>query len=493
MGARRKVCVIGAGLGGLSAAIHLSARGYDVDVTEQNETVGGKAGEAVIDGFRFDTGPSLLTMPFVVEDLFRVAGAELSQTLSLERIDPLCRYFFPDGSTFDAHADERTMCDALAAFSPGDVDGYRRFLRYSRELYDLTSEIFIFSRLSDPRSLVRWRSFKTLFQIYKIDSLRSVHSAVSSFFRDPRLVQLFDRYATYNGSNPYRAPATLNVIPYVEYGLGGYYVRGGIHRLCESLKDLALAQGVRFSFNRSVKEIAVEGGTVRGVVLSDGSRHPFDAVVSNADAVYTQSTLLQGRAAGRKPAAVEPSSSGLVFLWGVDATHDRLQHHNIFFSSGYEREFDELFEIKVPPSDPTVYVSITSKTDPDHAPPGKENWFVLVNMPSLPMRSGSDSIDLMRERVLRKLNVSGVSLKGKILFERTITPEDFKRKFNAFRGSIYGISSNSRTAAFLRPPNKVRRPKGLFLCGGAAHPGGGMPLVLISGRLASEACASYLR
>jgi phytoene dehydrogenase-like protein len=182
-----------------------------------------------------------------------------------------------------------------------------------------------------------------------------------------------------------------------------------------------------------------------------------------------------------------------VFLWGVDAVHNHLQHHNIFFSSEYRKEFDELFVLKSAPSDPTVYASITSKTDPDHAPAGKENWFVLANMPSLSEASASDDVDLMRERVLRKLRDSGVSLEGKILFERTISPRVFEKRFNAFRGSIYGISSNSRGAAFLRPPNCVRNPKGLFLCGGAAHPGGGMPLVLISGRLAAEACSSYLQ
>jgi phytoene desaturase len=492
MGAGRSVCVIGAGLGGLSAAIHLSLRGFDVSVYEQNEIVGGKAGEVVIDGFRFDTGPSLLTMPFVAEELFRSAGADLSKVLTLQRIDPLCRYFFPDGSVFDAHADERSMIYAISHFAPGDVDGYRRFLRYSKAIYDLTSEIFIFNSLLDVRSLLRWSSFKTLAQIPRIDAFRTVHESVSSFFGDPRLVQLFDRYATYNGSNPYQAPATLNVIPYVEYGLGGYYIRGGMHRLCEALKDLAVSLGVSFHFRSAVKEIAVDRGRVKGLVLSDNSQALCDAVVSNADAVYTLSHLLKG-GLKRKPESYEPSSSGLVFLWGVDAVHHHLQHHNIFFSSEYRKEFDELFVLKSAPSDPTVYVSITSKTDPDHAPEGKENWFVLVNMPSLSEASASDDVDLMRERVLRKLRDSGVSLEGKILFERTISPRVFEKRFNAFRGSIYGISSNSRGAAFLRPPNQVRNPKGLFLCGGAAHPGGGMPLVLISGRLAAEACSSYLQ
>lgn len=488
----KKVSIIGAGLGGLSAAIHLASRGFDVSVFEKNDAVGGKAGEFVQDGFRFDTGPSLLTMPFVFDDLFAAAGKRIRDYLTLERVNPICRYFFADGTVFDASSEESQMLQGISRLSPADVEGYRRFTRYSKTIYDLTSDIFIFRSFSDFSSLLTWKSLRTLLQIWKIDPFRTVHRAVSTYFKDPRLVQVFDRYATYNGSNPYQAPATLNIIPHVEYCIGGYYSRGGIYRINASLQAVAEVVGVKFFLNTPVKRILVSGGRTSGVELECGDVVSSDAVISNADAVYTLSALVDDRRWARQLSDVEPSSSGLVLLWGVKAQHPQLAHHNIFFSSNYGKEFDELFVRRIPPSDPTVYVSVTSKTDPDHAPPGCENWFVLVNMPYLNGAENGVDEQAVRGRVLEKLREVGIDVEGKILFEHVIAPRDFQRRFNAHRGSIYGISSNDRRAAFLRPQNRVRNVKGLYLCGGAAHPGGGMPLVIISGKLAAELCARDL-
>jgi phytoene desaturase len=334
----------------------------------------------------------------------------------------------------------------------------------------------------------------TLFSLWRIDPFRTVHQAVSSFFNDPRLVQLFDRYATYNGSNPYRAPATLNVIPHVEFTLGGFYPKGGVAQLARVMAALAQRRGVTIHRNADVDSILIEGQRAAGIRLRDGRDVRADAVISNADAVHTLTRMLGEEGERyRRYAELEPSSSGLVFLWGIRGEHSGLAHHNIFFSSDYRREFEELFDRRVPPSDPTTYVAVTSKTDPDHAPRGHENWFVLINMPSTEPGTPPPDRAAVRAQVLAKLARHGFDVRGKIVAERMIGPEEFERRFNANRGSIYGLSSNSRASAFLRPRNRVRGIRGLYLCGGSAHPGGGIPLVITSGRLAAEACLEDLR
>lgn len=486
-----RIGVIGAGLGGLSAAIHLALRGKTVTVYEKNETAGGKASELRKDGFRFDTGPSLLTMPFVLEQLYAAAGALPEERVDLLPVDPICRYFYPDGAVLDASANEEAFRAQVRALSPDDAEAVTRFLDYSQRIYELTSDIFLFHSLTDLKSLLRWKHVRTLLRLPQIDPFRTVHERTASFFRDRRIVQLFDRYATYNGSNPYAAPATLNIIPYVEYRLGGYYVRGGMYALVRSLETIARRIGVEFRYGTSVDRIAVEGDRVEGVEIA-GAFERFDAVVSNADAVYTMTRLLgdEGPRASRRALRyerLEPSCSGLVFLWGVRGRHAQLAHHNIFFSDDYAEEFEDIFTRRVPPRDPTVYVSITSHADARHAPEGHENWFVLVNMPYVAEENRDADTGVVRNAVLRRLRLAGIDIEADIVCEETVTPADLEQRYNANRGSIYGISSNSRNAAFLRPRNALRSPKGLYLCGGAAHPGGGVPLVLLSGKLAAEA------
>jgi phytoene desaturase len=478
--------IIGAGFGGLAAAIHLAAKGYRVTVYERQSMPGGKASEITADGFRFDTGPSLLTMPFVLEDLYDAAGAAAEERVQLAPVDPICRYFYPDGAVLSAHADEGAFEQELRTFAPGDADTLRRFLDYSQRIYERTSDIFLFNSLGDLKSLLRVRNLPTLLRLPQIDPFRTVHEGVQSYFSDPRLVQLFDRYATYNGSNPWQAPATLNIIPYVEYRLGGWYVRGGMYALVRSLAALAERLGAELRYGSDVERIDVAGGRVRGVHV-DAAFIPHDAVISNADAVFTMTQLVEGKEKRKQRyRELEPSCSGLVFLWGVRGTESALAHHNIFFSEDYRREFDDIFERLVPPADPTVYVSITARSDPSHAPGGHENWFVLINMPYLTDENRDTDIDTIRASVLAQLQASGVDLTGRIVHESVITPQDLEQRTNSNRGSIYGISSNSRNAAFLRPQNRVRSVPGLFLAGGSAHPGGGVPLVLLSGKLAAR-------
>jgi phytoene desaturase len=482
--------IIGSGLGGLSAALILAHSGQRVLILEKNATTGGKLGQVITDGFTFDTGPSLLTMPFVLEDLFAQVGEELSSHLTIQRLDTICRYFFHDGTTIDASSSLDKFRGQVSLFSPDDAVNLESYFNYSKKIYEAAAPLFLFSPFREISALLSKVALKGLGKLPSIDAFRTVHAAHEHFFVSPHLRQLFDRYATYSGSDPYQAPATLNIIPHVEYSLGSYYIGGGMYRLAQCLENLIRQRNGFFQFNSTVKKIRYTGGRIRGVLLESGESLECRNIIANSDAVWTFENLIDGFPHKTElMTQLEPSCSGLVFLWGINAQHSRLCHHNIFFSCDYRSEFVDIFERKIPPEDPTIYVSITSKSDPTHSPAGSENWFVLLNMPAL--HSGhpawtSDLITSIRRQVLDRLALSGFEdLEEKITSETVITPETFLQRFYTNRGSIYGVSSNSRYAAFLRQPNRSRELKGLYFAGGSAHPGGGIPLVLLSGKHAA--------
>ena len=481
------VHIIGGGLGALSGAIHLACRGFQVELFEQNRQLGGKMGEIWMGPYRFDTGPSLLTMPEVIEDLFQVAGCDSTDFFQMIPLSRLCRYFFADGSLLDASVDEAQMQAAIAALCPEDAQAYPSFLQYTRRIYELTQDTFLRTPIHELRQLCRLRHLPTLLRLSQIDPFRTMHGAITQHFSDPRMIQLFDRYATYSGSDPFQAPATLNIIPYVEYGLGGYYIQGGMYRLVEALAQVAQQQGVVIHLGARVEKILVTAGHVRGVSV-DGEEYGADYVLCGADVVTTYNSLLDGlESEAESLNRLEPSLSGMVFLWGVNREFARLEHHNILFSADYRGEFQRIFQEQHVPDEPTVYVAITSKRDPGHAPAGCENWFVLLNMPYLTEDQDWElETKWMRQAVLARLQAVGVDVAPHIEVEHILTPRDFQELYGSNRGSIYGISSNARSTAFKRPPNRCRHVKGLYFAGGSSHPGGGIPLVLLSGKIASK-------
>lgn len=488
----KTVIVIGSGLGGLSAAIHLQWRGFKVRLFEKNASPGGKMGEHAIAGYRFDTGPSLLTMSFVVDDLFEATGANRKDYLNFVPLNPLCRYFWEDGAVLNASADVEQMAQEIGKVSSADGKNYPAFLEYTRRIFNLTAGIFLFSPVHEIKAMLNRRNWETLLRLPQIDPLRTMHRGVSRFFNDPRIVQLFDRFATYNGSNPYRAPATLNIIPFVEHGLGGYYIKGGMYKLVQALETLALNLGVEIHTNAAAQQIIHHSRRVRGVLVYD-KFFEADYVVCNTDVVTAHHQLISRfPKREQKLNRLEPSLSGMAFLWGVSQKHPELAHHNILFSQDYRREFSDIFDEKRAPDDPTVYIAITSKTDPEHAPANGENWFVLLNMPYL--EEGQDweaETARMRETILQKLQRRGINISGHIETERVYTPETFYRLYGSNRGSIYGISSNSRSTAFRRPANRSRDIEGLYFTGGSTHPGGGIPLVLLSGKITAQLIAEH--
>jgi phytoene desaturase len=509
MSGRKRVIVAGAGIGGLSAAIRLAARGYRVTVVEKLDRPGGKMGELRAGGFRWDTGPSVITMRHVYERLFAEAGRDLRDYLDLVQLDPVTRYFWRDGATLDAVANEDAMCENIRrAFGQRDVDGYRKFMRYARRLHDVVTEPFLYRQKPAARDLLRL----PLADVFKIDALRTMHQANRSFFKDPHLIQLFDRFATYNGSSPYQAPATLNVIAHVEMAQGAWYSRGGIYQFALAWERLAKKLGVEMRYECGVQEICVEGGKATGVRLESGEILHADAVVCNVDYTWAMQNLIRVSPlmahSGHKPHTLsplesggrpEPSSSGFVLMLGVRGQFDALAHHNIFFNADYPREFDDIFKRKIAPHDPAIYLCITSKTDPDHAPTGCENWFALVNAPYL-----SDAFDWAEQAGRYATHIRGllVSRVGQInpisnpphrgvpqsliSAECTLTPLDLQNRYGGNRGAIYGFSSNTRAAAFMRPGNRANDVGGLYFASGSAHPGGGVPLVTLSGMAAAE-------
>lgn len=486
---QQPVVVIGAGVGGLTAAIRLAGCGHPVTVVEQLDRPGGKMGEWREAGFRFDTGPSVVTMRPVIERLFHEAGRRLEDYLELVPLRPITRYHWRDGTVLDALQDEEAMCAEIARINPREVDGYRRFMRYVAELHRVVSRPFLYSRQPGWRDVLRL----PVADVLKIDALRTMHQAIRAHFRDPRLIQLFSRFATYNGSSPYRAPATLNVIAHVEMAQGAWYPRGGVYQIALALEQLARELDVELRYGSRAAKIEVASGKVAGVTLEDGARLPARAVVANADVSEVYRRLIaDGPAAQRgqrQAGRLEPSCSGFVMLLGVAQQTPALAHHNIFFTDDYPAEFAAIFEQRIPPPDPTLYLCVTSRTDPDHAPPGCENWFVLVNAPYLsPAWDWQRNAETYAAHLKNVMRGWGLDAGETPRVERVFTPLDLQTMYGGNAGAIYGFSSNTRTAAFRRPGNRAGHVRGLYFASGSAHPGGGVPLVMLSGIAASE-CA----
>jgi phytoene desaturase len=482
--------VVGAGLGGLAAALRLARAGRRVLVLEKNARAGGKLNLVARDGFCWDTGPSLLTMPWVLRELFAACGQDADAALELVRVEPTCRYFFPDGARFDAWQSLPELAQEIDRLSPGELPRFFAFLAYAGRIYEATAESFLLRPLDGGlRDMFNPRLMR---DSWKLDAFRSVDAAAAAFFKSPHLRQVIGRYATYNGSSPYLAPATFNVIPYIEFVEGGWYLRGGMYGLARALLGLAEELGVELRTESPVAKVLFEGRRAVGVQLADGEQLRARDVVVNADVLYAYRELL-GDAPGQRRAVariarLEPSCSGFILMLGVRGSYPQLAHHSIFFSGDYAREFRAIFEKGVPAPDPTVYVCATALSDPSHAPPGHLNLFVLVNAPALGGRvCWEREAQGYRDLVVRKLERMGLEgLEGRIVCEELWTPEQIAAHYNAERGAIYGLASNQMLAAFLRPPIRPRGLRGLYFVGGSTHPGGGIPLVLLSGKAVAE-------
>jgi len=485
MASDNPILIIGAGIGGLSTAIRLAATGQRVIICEQNSAVGGKMGEFVADGFRWDTGPSVITMRPVFEELFHTAGRRLEEYLTLLPLDPLTRYFYHDGTQLDVTRDWPRLAAQIEALEPRDVEGYLHFLAYAAKLHRLTGPAFLYG---DPPSWQRLRQSNPL-DALQIEPWLNMGQVIRRYVRSPHLRQLLGRFATYAGASPYQAPATLSVIAHVELTGGVWYPQGGIYQVAAALAQLATELGVEIRLDCPVKQILVQQGRAIGVQLADGSTISGRAVIANVDVTTVEQRLLpQGNEHARP---TELSCSGYVLLLGVEREHSALAHHNIFFAEDYRREFADIFQRGVPPIDPTIYVAITSKTDATHAPPGCENWFVLVNVPPVGAHfDWASQEENYRTHIFDCLARQGLEIRPHLRYAKTFTPNDLAQLSGAWRGALYGLSANQALNAFRRPHNRSQTVRGLYFVGGTTHPGGGVPFVILSSKVVAGMVAA---
>ena len=487
------VGVIGAGLGGLAAACTLAARGHRVVLFDKNPWLGGKAAVLNEGGFRFDMGPTILTVPAVLERIFTEAGRDMHAYLDLRRLDPQWRCFFDDGTVLDLQENVPAMAEAAERFAPGSGAGYRDFIAMSAKLHEVSNKFFFWKSvesISDTLSM-KGMNLETLRDVLSLRMGTSVAAQIRKRVPDGRVAQMLDHFVQYVGSSPYASPAVLCSIAHMQTECGVWYPVGGTRAVPEALARLAGELGVDLRPSTDVVGIVQENGRAAGVRTSAGETIPLSAVVSNMDSVRTYRELVGGapqRGFARRWKR-EPACSGVVLYLGLDRAYEHLAHHDFVFSRDPEEEFDWIYRRGEPAPDPTAYLAATGRTEPGVAPPGGEALYVLVHTPYLrPHHDWSRMLAPYRQVILDKLKrCAGMpDLEQRIVFERHLTPQDIHERYRVLDGAIYGLASHGKVNGAFKPGNRSRDLAGLYLAGGAAHPGPGMPMVLMSGWIAAD-------
>ena len=491
-----KISVVGAGIGGMSAAARLAKQGHQVTVFENSDQSGGKCRTEWFGDYAFDTGPSLLTLPAVFRDLFLKTGKRIEHVLDISPVDPAFNYNFADGSkvTFPNLSNPKTYQEIEKSFGISASQSWRQIIERSEKMWEASRDSFIESELTSIWPLLLRRNL--INQINQISPFTSLRSLSEKLNLDPHLKMIIDRYATYTGSDPRSAPAVLLTIAFVESTFGAWHIKGGIGQLSVALEQRCRDLGVDFQFKSLVTKILVERNKVEGVVLSDGKIIKSDLVVSNSDAEYTFNSLIgtevsSARGERRKLKSATKSLAGFSLLLGLDNKKSKpvdVKHHNVYFPENYDLEFDQIFTQKVPVTDPTIYLCAPKDSSMVKGA-DKEAWFVLVNAPRHEPESGWDWKDGGQEyaqKIISKMDDLGLNVTNRLDFMEYRTPADLENYAMAPGGSIYGTSSNSPVSAFLRARNRSK-VKGLFCVGGSAHPGGGLPLVGISAEIVAKA------
>lgn len=426
-------------------------------------------------------------MPQLVDELFELAGRNPKDYFDYIRLDETCRYFWDDGTRLTAWADRTAFAREVETQLGEPADHLLAHLDDSATKYAITEKLFLHRSLHKLSTWANRDALHGYLNLPKLEVFKTMNRANEQRFQNPKLVQFFNRYATYNGSDPYQTPATMNIIPHLEYNIGAFFPKDGMIGITNSLVRLAQDLGVRFQFNTRVTKLLTEGARIAGVVTEGSQPKPYDTVVSNMDVVSTFRKLLPNARQPERILRQPKSSSGLIFYWGIKREFPELGLHNIFFSSDYRTEFDRIFNQKTLSDDPTVYLNITSKHKPDDAPPGCENWFLLINAPNNSGQDWDDLIARTRQNVIRKLSQNlGVDVASLIACESILDPRSIEIRTSSSQGALYGNSSNNRFAAFLRHANFSHQFRNLYFVGGSVHPGGGIPLCLLSAKIATD-------
>ncbi len=478
--------IIGSGIAGIASALRLRAAGKDVSVFEANNYPGGKLHAFELEDYRFDAGPSLFTLPELVTELFELFNEKPTEFFQYHRKETVCNYFWEDGMRFTVNANREIFAKDAATKFGVDSKSLLAYLQKSEKKYELTSPIFLEKSLHKIGTYLSKDTLKALTQMWSLDIGTNLNSLNEKSISEPHLVQLFNRYATYNGSSPYLTTGIMSMIPHLELHKGTYFPVGGMHSITASLYQLALRHGIQFHFNQKVEEIIVKEGQAIGIKTKD-NQHFADAIVSNMDIFSTYKKLLKDQKHPERTLQQERSSSAIIFYWGIKKQFAELDLHNILFSGNYRKEFEHIFDKKSLFEDPTIYINITSKELSSDAPNGKENWFVMINAPGDFGQNWDALVKQARQNIIDKVNrLLGVNLESLIEVEDILTPPLIEQRTGSYRGALYGAASNSKFAAFLRHPNFSSKIKGLYCSGGSVHPGGGIPLCLLSAKITSD-------
>ncbi|RYU61966.1 phytoene desaturase [Methylolobus aquaticus] len=484
----KQIVVIGGGLGGLSAAISLATEGFAVTIVEKNDKLGGKLNVLRKDGFTFDLGPSILTMPHIFEALFTRAGRKMSDYVSLSPVMPHWRNFFEDGTVFDLTPDRAAMDAELARVAPEDAAGFYRFLEYSRKLSAITEEGYFAKGLDSFWELLK--CYGPVRSLLGFDVFRSMDQGVRRFVTNDKLVDTLNYFIKYVGSSPYRSPALMNLLPHIQFGYGLWYVNGGMYNLAVGLERLARELGVKVQLNTEIVEVQRDGRRVSAVLTAAGERLQADIVVSNMEVIPALRRLLKADEVALRPLRkFAPTCSGLVLHLGVDRQYPQLAHHNFFYSQNSKAHFDAVFRTRQLSEDPTIYLVAPCKSDPGQAPAGCEVIKALPHIPHIDERQPLTQQDYLafRERVLTKLERMGLTdLRRHIVCEETWTPLDIQAQYYSNQGAIYGVVSDRFTNLGFKAPQRSGTYRNLYFVGGSVNPGGGMPMVTLSGQLVRD-------
>jgi phytoene desaturase len=490
----RSVLVIGAGIGGLTAAIHLRNAGFEVMVVEKNAGPGGRCGRLIRDGHRFDTGPTLLVMPHVYEAEFGALGASLHERLNLTRVDPTYRLVFDDGSQLALTCDMAAMEEQLESIEAGSFRGFRRYLEEGGRNYQLIVDRMVNREFRRPLDFF---TLQTMSLLFRVKPLVSHYRNMAAYFDAPRLKSAFTFQDLYVGLSPFVAPSTFSMLAYTELAHGVWYPSGGMYSIVEALMDLAREAGVRFSFNTPVDQISTNGDRASGVTLADDTHLRADAVLANADLPYVYERLLPRDGKSRTLLRKEFSCSAISFLWGVDRSYESLSPHTLFLAHDYRENFEAIGRELSLPANPSIYIHAPARLDPSMAPPGQDTLAAIVPVGHLSDDGKQDWQELRdraRDHVFRRLTTIGIDdLDAHIKFEEAYTPPSWAEHLNLTRGATHGLSHKLTQMAYFRPSNRHARYRNLYFAGASTHPGTGVPMAMVSGRRVAERIASEPR
>jgi phytoene desaturase len=452
----RSVIVIGAGIGGLTAAIHLARRGLHVTVVEKNSRPGGRCDRLSRDGHHFDTGPTLFVMPLLYEAEFRLLGTSLREQLDLQRVDPTYRLVFDNGSQLALTSDMKSMQAQLESFQLGSFEGFQHYLQEGDRHYQLVLDKLV---NRDFRQVTDLFNFQNLPLIFRLKPLINHYRNMSTYFAEPRLKSAFTFQDIYMGLSPFEAPATFSMMPYTELAHGVWYPKGGMYRVVQSLTNLACAAGVEFHFNSAVERININATHARGVLLADGSRLDADVVLANADLPYVYQHLLPQDGTVKALSRKRFSCSAISFFWGVDKTYEALGPHTLFLADDYRENFERIDRDLGLPANPSLYVHAPARLDPSMAPRGQDTLTAIVPVGHL-SENGEQNWgqlrDAARQHIFRRLRTLGItSIESHIKFEETYTPLSWRKRYNLMKGSTHGLSHTLTQMAYFRPGRLV--------------------------------------